>query len=482
MKHAAVVLGVIVSLLAGAREASAKWTRVTSPHFLFVGDASEREIRSIAERLERFRTVVSRIFYSEVVDSPSPTVVVVFQNDRSFTPFKPVFQGKPVSVAGVFTGGEDLNYISVNAEQDGEAYNVFFHEYMHYLLRNAYGEMPAWFNEGVAQVYQSFSMSGSDVAILGSPDALVLELLQKTRTWVPTSEMIAVTNESARYNEGDARTLFYAQSWALAHYLTFGPRGKNGQMASFLAALKEGVDGRDAFIASFGSDLGVLDRELRAYVHGLTFNSLRLELRRGVEAAAVSAGTTIADDEAEGYLGDLLARLNRDEEARTYLRTVINRNPRAVRALIAIGTLEVRAGNDVAAVPYLERAAALAPDDPSAQRAYGRALARYARRGNADSTEAWTRARQALVRASQLNPTDISILVTLAEVEMATDDEPERAVALMQRAVTASPGREEYRLMLAQAIGMAGDFETSKAQFRQFAARGSTGEIRDAAA
>jgi tetratricopeptide (TPR) repeat protein len=164
-----------------------------------------------------------------------------------------------------------------------------------------------------------------------------------------------------------------------------------------------------------------------------------------------------------------------------YLRKTIERNPRAVRALVSLGTLEIRAGNDVAAVPFLERAAALAPGDPAAQRAYGRALARYARRGNADSTEAWARARRALLRASELDPTDMSTLVTLAEVEMAADDDPERAAALMRRAVAASPGREEYRLMLAQAVGMAGDYEESKRQFRHLAERGSTGEIRDAA-
>lgn len=477
----AIAICVVLGVLGGAGEAAAKWTLVTSPHFSFVGDASEREIRSIAARLEQFRAVVGQVFSTTAKAPPSPTIVLVFQNDRSFTPFKPVFQGKPIAVAGVFTGGEDLNYISVNAEQDSDAYNVIFHEYVHHELRNAYGDVPAWFNEGIAQVYESFSMRGNDAAVLGAPSARILELLQGSRALLPIEELIAVTNGSTRYNQGDERTLFYAQSWALAHYLTFGPRARSGQMAAFLSALSRDVDGRTAFTAAFGPDFQTLERELRAYVHGLTFSSLRLEFDRGVEPVKISAGTALSDDEAEGYLGDLLARLERDEEARSYLRKTLERNPRAVRSLVALGTLEVRAGNTAAALPFLERAAALAPDNASALRAYGRALARYARLGNADEVETWQRAMQVLTRASEIDSADISTLVTLAEVEMASDADPERAVALMQRAVAASPGREEYRLMLAQAIGMAGDYQTAKAQFRQLAERGSRSEIREAA-
>ena len=35
------------------------------------------------------------------VSSPAPTIVIAFENDKSFTPFNPV-QGRPVSAAGYF--------------------------------------------------------------------------------------------------------------------------------------------------------------------------------------------------------------------------------------------------------------------------------------------------------------------------------------------------------------------------------------------
>src|SRR3954471_1145180 len=91
-----------LSVVAAPATAWARWTRLASDHFVFIGDVPDRDMRDIAQRLEEFREVVSRVFSEDTTPSPVPTTVIVFQNDRSFTPFKPVFQGKPVAVAGYF--------------------------------------------------------------------------------------------------------------------------------------------------------------------------------------------------------------------------------------------------------------------------------------------------------------------------------------------------------------------------------------------
>ena len=53
-----------------------------------------------------------------------PTLVIVFQNDRSFAGYRPVYQGKPVEVGGYFIGGEDANAIAVNARHKGRKYTL----------------------------------------------------------------------------------------------------------------------------------------------------------------------------------------------------------------------------------------------------------------------------------------------------------------------------------------------------------------------
>jgi tetratricopeptide (TPR) repeat protein len=457
----------------------ARWTRLASRHFVFVGDASERDIRNIAQRLEMFREVVGRVFSDSATNTTVPTVVMVFQNDRSFTPFKPVFQGRPVAVAGYFSPGEDLNYIAVNAEQEAQAAGIIFHEYAHFLIANAVGNAPPWVGEGLAEFYETFESSNGKSATIGMPSRYNLGLLQETSTWLPVEQLIAVNHDSALYNEGDRRSLFYAQSWAFVHYLTFGAPERDGQLRKYLAAVTQGEP--DAFHRVFGTDDAGLLNAVQRYVRSFRMSVLRLSFSEMLTSGDLARAEVIPDAETSGYLGDMMARLNRADDARAYLKKTVDASPDAARALAALGLLELRASNAVAALPWLERAASLAPGDASVQSAYGRALTRRADRSGADGDALFARARTALARALELEPDNVSTMVTLAEVEMGSGAESTRAVSLMQKAVAAAPGREDYRLMLAQALAMNGDYTNSSNYVGPLMARGSRPEIRDAA-
>ena len=51
-----------------------------SQNFHLVGNASEKEIREVARRLEQFRLVFSRLFKRARMSDSVPTTVVVFKN------------------------------------------------------------------------------------------------------------------------------------------------------------------------------------------------------------------------------------------------------------------------------------------------------------------------------------------------------------------------------------------------------------------
>jgi hypothetical protein len=104
--------------------AAAKWTRLQTENFLFVGDAPERQIRQIAQRLEQFREVMSRILPAAAVSASTPTIVFVFQTDQSLTPYKPRFEGRPVEVAGYFLARRDANYVAINAGSEQAALRI----------------------------------------------------------------------------------------------------------------------------------------------------------------------------------------------------------------------------------------------------------------------------------------------------------------------------------------------------------------------
>lgn len=472
---------VLLALLSAPSAAWAKWTRFTSEHFTFVGDAPERDMRLIAQQLEQFREVVGKVVSADTTHSPVPTVVVVFENDRSFLPFKPVFQGRPVGVAGYFVGSEDGNYIAVNAEQEAEAYGIIFHEYAHFMVGSSVGDVPIWASEGLAELYQTFELTnGGRTANIGKPSRENLELLQAAATLMPVSELAAVQRSSPLYNEGDRRSLFYAQSWALVHYLTFGGTARAAQLKNYLTSVADGTPAADAFARTFG-DAATLDRELRQYIRAYQFRALRVDFDERISTSRLTPARTLPDEEAAGYLGDMMARVDRVDDARAYLAGVLQANPSAAKPLSAMGVLELRAGNESAAFPLLEKAAALAPADATIQSAYGRALTRRADRGLADEDEMYRKARTVLARALEIEPDNVSTLVTLAEVEMGSGSNTGRAVQLMQRVVQAAPSREEYRLLLAQAMAVNGDYKGATSYLDTLAARTSRGDVRDAA-
>lgn len=479
MKRVAGSLLFVLMMLAAPSSASAKWISLSSDHFQFVGDATERDMRAIAARLEQFRDVVGRLFSTELTRAPMPTVVVVFQNDRSFTPVKPLFQGRPVSVAGYFLGSEDLNYIAVNAEQEAMAYGVIFHEYAHQIMANSVGVAPVWVSEGLAEMYETFAMTdGGRSALVGSPSHQNLEIL-RAGSMMPISSLVAVRRDSPMYNEGDRRGMFYAQSWALVHYLTFN-RTHTAQLKTYLQAISTGDLDDGAFARAFG-DPTVLDNELRQYVRSLSFPALKLDLAEKAVSGSMSRAVELSDADAAGYIGDLMARQGRTGEARDYLRKALNAAPESARVNAALGVLEMRDQDSDAALPLLEKAAGLAPDDPGIQTAYARVLTRLADRGTSNEDELYARARTVLGHALELDPDNVATVVTLAEVEMASGESPERGLSLMRRAVKASPGREEYVLLLAQAMALTGDYTGATDLLAMVIARGSRPAIRDAA-
>ena len=89
--RAAVVVAVsfCAFALAGHSTIQAKdtWISVRSQNFNLIGNASEKDIRKVATRLEQFRDVFTRLFPGARFESPVPTTVIVFKSMSSYKPF-----------------------------------------------------------------------------------------------------------------------------------------------------------------------------------------------------------------------------------------------------------------------------------------------------------------------------------------------------------------------------------------------------------
>jgi tetratricopeptide (TPR) repeat protein len=460
-------------------DAAAKWTRLRSANFEFIGDAPAGQIRRVAEKLEQFREVMTRALPGATGASPVPTIVVVFATDRSLTPVKPLFRGNATEVGGYFQSGEDLNYIAVNGEFIDIALLTVFHEYAHFLVSNTVGNVPVWLGEGLAEFYDVTQGRdrGKSVIIGGAPRHHV-DLLKES-TLIPIKELLSITRSAQVYNEGSRRGVFYAQSWALTHYLTLGSKERGSQFRQYLASLRSGMEDERAFIDSFGTDTTALDRELFNYVRQFTFPAVQMQFAEKVTGEA-DRGTTMDDLDAEIYIADLQARIGRDEEARSRLQAIVGRKPGAARAWSALGLIDFRARRFKEALPQLERAAEQDPRSGFVQTAFGRAL--IAMLNDQESPQARAvmvqKARTALSRATELDANSADAAGLLGYVELLAGSDMPRAVTMLERASRLAPSREQYRLLLAQALLRQREFARATAYLGPLMASGRSAETR----
>lgn len=459
----------------------ARWASVQSKNFLLVGDADSRDMLRIAARLEQFREAFLRLLPANHFDASVPLTVVVFKDDASYNQFEPIFHGRPAGVSGFFQSGPDVDYITLSLDRRyaRAADELAFHEYAHLLIRNGYGNVPLWFNEGLAEYYSTFEVAGGGRRVtLGRPLGFRVKTL-KERELMPLETLLGVDDESPFYKEQAKRAVFYSQSWAFVHYLLGGPRRE--QLSAFLELLAQGAKTEDAFRQAFQTDFATLEQELRAYIHLGKYRPQVITLDRRVEADPQARAGALTEAEEQFYLGDLLLHTNRLEEAAAHLEKATELDPRLAIARSALAVLRVRQNDFEEAGKLLDREdAAGAPEDGYLVHYY-RAYA-LSRQGSASDTFVETfygdqtagRMRAELEKVIQLNPGFAEAHRLLAFINLVRDERLDESINLLRRAMELSPRRREYSLLLAQIHLRREEFEVAR-RILEPLARGGAG-------
>ena len=285
MKRFALIL--TLALLCGTLSISApvsakdKWVKVKSKHFTLLGNASERDIRTVGTKLEQFRSVFSQLFPRVRVDSPVPITVIVFKSKSAYVPFMPGYNGKVTEVAGYFQPGEDINYITLTSEfGQTNPFSTIFHEFVHSLTNDSTANMPLWLSEGIAEFYEMFEVTDKDTKVtLGAPISHHVFRLRETK-FMPLPQFFAVHHKSAEYNERDKQSIFYAQAWAFVHYLMLGNNGqRQPQLGQFVNLLGTGAPVEECFKKAFQTDFAAMEKELKNYISGSRYPVLRYQTK-----------------------------------------------------------------------------------------------------------------------------------------------------------------------------------------------------------
>jgi tetratricopeptide (TPR) repeat protein len=426
------------------------WVSVRSRNFLLVGNASEKQIRQVGIRLEQFRAAVARLFGKAELDSHSPTTVIIFKSHESYRPFK----AKPNS-AGFFQSNSHINYITLTTEVRGDQnpYTVVFHEYTHLLVNSINANMPLWFDEGLAEYYSTIDITGDQKVVLGKPIATHLSQLRQHQM-LPLKKLFQVDRQSPYYYESDKQSVFYAQSWALMHYLIAGNDGRLAtQLGKFVDLMAASPAAEQAFQQSFAKSFENMENELRGYVQRDRYPTVSgvLESKLGFDSEMKAA--RLSEAEAQAYLGDLMLQGNRSE-SEGYIQKALALDPNLGMAHASLGLLRARQGKSQEARASMERAVAADPQNYLLHYYYAFVVSRT---GIADtdmvlgfSPDTIAKMRDELKKAIEIKPDFRESYNLLAFVNLVSGSQLDEAAKILRQSIADSPGRNDLLLTLAQ--------------------------------
>ncbi len=441
---------------ASASSARETWLSVRSKNFQLIGNASEKDIRKVGVRMEQFRDVFSRIFTKSKASSAIPITVIVFKDDNAFKPYKPLYQGKPATVSGYYQPGEDVNYIMLTSEfRETNPYAVIFHEYVHALTSDNSRPLPPWLSEGIAEYYSSFEVESNEKKVwLGKAIANHVFYLREQK-FLPLQRLFAVDHRSPEYNERERKGVFYAQSWALVHYLLLGNNSKwQPQFLQFVNALAAGRPVDDSFKQIFKTDYATLEKELKDYIGRNSYPAQYVNFDEKLSFDADMQTAPLGEAEVQSYLGDLLCRIQRRDEGEELLKRAIALDPKLAPAYSSLGMSRLRQNQLAEARQYLEQAVAANSQNHLAHYYYAFTLYREIFGEGRLVTELpqdkVKMMRAALDNVIQLKPNFPETYNLLGFISLVTGENLGAGVNAVRKAMAIAPGREDYAMTLAQ--------------------------------
>jgi TPR repeat protein len=346
-------------------------------------------------------------------------------------------------------------------------YLVVFHEYVHLVLGLNFDSIPPWLNEGLAEFWGNTIIEGERV-YEGRHVPYHLQTLRR-RTPLSLAALMAVKEGSPEYVEENRATIFYAESWALVHYLVLGSDDRQGQINRLAALLQAGRPAAEAAREAFG-DIAVLDREFQSYVRRPAFRYRRRMARLDVKEDAWPA-RRLSDAESLALRAGFHVATGRPAEARDLADLSLGLDPGSAAAHEALALLAWRQGGRTRAREELAKATSVPGASDYAHYLYGQLLWESLDREGLERVEASFR------RAVELNASFAGALASLAQVMAERGAPLAETLPLAVRAARLEPGEIEHSLVALRLAARSGAVQEARAQAETLLAR-SHGEDR----
>ena len=433
-----------------------RWTTLTIDELTVYSSADDYTTRSVASDLVRLRNALGVVTQLKV-RSPLPTRVFIFGDRRTFEQYSQAAIGRSENLSGVFLSDRDGNHVLIAGSSKGVA-RIVYHELTHYFLRNTVSShVPLWFNEGLAEFYSTFTGS-NDTVDVGRPVEEHLAWL-RNQPLIPLKDLFAINHESKEYHEGNRQGVFYAESWALVHYLMIGNPARRDQLGTYVGLIASGKPIDDAFQAAFHTSYDELERELRKYIRGFTMNYIRYTMA-DLKAVETPAPRPLPRELQLIALADLLMHTNTPHfiEAEAFLNAALKANPSSAAVYAELGVAKSWQRQNGEAEANFDKAVQLGSRDVQPYILYGQSILRRVDasvRNNAGAPSADVlKARELFRKAIELNPSSVPALSGLgATYTMAADGDPRPGIEALERSIALAPAEADaiFNLILLDA-------------------------------
>ncbi len=338
---AAALLALAVLLAGTPADAAELWWRASTPHFVLYAKAEADSVLRLARNLESMAVVLEAEGFGVRARARQRVTMVAVPAKRDFLPLLPVRDGKRAQVAGLAHKLPFGTWIAF-AGYDERGRMVAHHELLHAIADAALGRAPLCLSEGLAEFFSTWR-AGEGGGHYGDAIPWHQYVVERERPFT-LDELFAVDRDSPVYaRDGDAKAMFYAESWTLVHYLT-RLDGRTAHFRELAQAIAAGVAPRRAFADAFpGENWDEIPGKLSGYASAerLTGWNIRLTVPPGELPVAIRAAR---ESEVATQLGlwGVLDEAGDAQAIRTLLESGRGDTAEPGLALAGMGLLEQR--------------------------------------------------------------------------------------------------------------------------------------------
>ena len=393
------------------------WLYGRIPGFEVLSNASEKSTKRLVGDFQRFFLALSLVWPGVQQKTAVPTSLIICGRGGKFDAFIPKgqqrsnramasltlraaeqsaividFQTKVLNLStsegataaasaavaaedGVSLGGGDPGF-------QVDAYRQLYREYIRFLLGGVEPRGPAWFEEGVAQIFMAMEVTNTTIIVgkVENPNTISAEqgalndagisgtapaedrdfnaALAKRRL-LGMDEFFAVTHDAPEANNALGGT-WAKQAYAFVHWGLYGDQGKHQKaFITFLRRLDREPATEALFQECFKQSYQDMLFTIRGYVEFTNYKTAGVQAGKGEKLPTPPPFELREATEGEvGRIkGDALRLAGHVAAARTAMTTPYIRGERDPQLLAAIGLLERAANDDGRARKFLEAAA-----------------------------------------------------------------------------------------------------------------------------